>query len=133
MKEIHELSGALAQFLLYAIILFGLVIYKFKFVRDKVSNYLPANILNRKKMLNIHKWLAIAFLLFIVIHYFTTNKSNNFLVTGLVGVSIIPLIIGFLLRLKNYFINYYNNIIYTKISITVIGGIVLLIGHSIVD
>jgi len=133
MEDIHELSGAVAQFMLYTIIFFGLVIFRFKFLRNRLSNYLPANFLNRKNAINIHKWLSITFLLFLVLHYFTTNKSNFFLLSGLAAASLIPLITGFLLRLKKHFINYYNNIIYAKISIIVIGGILLLIGHSIVD
>jgi len=133
MEDIHELSGAVAQFLLYAIIFFGLVIFKFQFVRNKISNYLPANFFNRKNIINIHKWMSIIFLLFLVLHYFTTNKSNFFLLAGLTAVALIHLITGFLLRLKKHFINYYTKIMYAKITIIVIGGILLLIGHSIVD
>lgn len=133
MEGMHELSGAVAQFQLYTIIFFGLIIFKFKFARNKLANYLPANFLKRKNIVNIHKWISITFLLFLVLHYYTTNKSNVFLLSGLTAASLIPLITGFLLRHKKYFINYYNNIIYAKISIIVIGGILLLIGHSIVD
>ena len=133
MEEIHELSGAVSQFLLYTIIFFGLIIFKFSYVRKKIPNYLYENFLNRKNIVKLHKWLSIIFLLFLVLHYFTTNKSNIFLLTGLAAASLIPLITGFLLRLKKHFIYYYNNIIYAKISIVVIGGILLLKGHSVVD
>lgn len=133
MKFLQELTGSFGQFTMWLSVISGVAMYKYNFFKEYILMFLPEKFFSRKILFNTHKAGVLLFAIFIIIHYLTTKKNNLFLIYGALISILAVILIGFMFRFKKYFITLYHKLVYTKVSIFIIGTILVWIGHLLAD
>jgi len=122
---IHDASGSIAEYLLYALAVSGLLIYFYRYTRKYIK-------IDRKTFVKYHLYGSLLTLPFFVIHYFTTDKSNFFLLIS-IPLFVLAGLAGVSLRFKKLKNGYFKKVIKFKIGLLVIALIITTLGHSIIE
>lgn len=125
MHFIHELTGSVASFAAYALVATGLALYFFKYVR-KVYQF------DRKLAVKAHQYLVLLFIIGVAGHYFSTDKSNFFVIAGLAGFLFVALT-GTALRVKKLKAKYFKKVIAVKVAALVLTAALLFAGHALLE
>ena len=122
MHFIHEATGSIASFAAYVIAGTGLILYFFKYVR-KVYQF------DRKLAVKAHLYMTLLLFLAAAGHYYSTDKSNFFVMTGLAGFALVALT-GFTLRIKKVKAKYFKKVVTAKVIILLLTASFLFVGHT---
>lgn len=133
MKFLHEFSGVLGQFAMWSVVVAGIIVFKYLVLGKYLQIILPRKFSGRALFFNIHRIGSIFFIVFIALHYITTNKNNILLISGTIISLMSAVLIGLTFRLKRHFISSYQKIVYTKIGLFILGAVLVWAGHLLVD
>jgi len=125
MEFIHETTGSLASFAAYVIAFTGIAVYFFKYIRSRLS-------IKRSLLVKLHLYAAAFLLTMLIIHYYTTDKSNIFVLTAAYGYFITALF-GLALKVKKIKSVLFKKIVILKIVFFAVIVASTLIGHSILE
>lgn len=125
MNFIHEITGNLASLAAYVLAGTGLVIYFFKYVRK-------AWLFDRKKIVKAHLYATVFLAAAAGLHYVSTDKSNFFVMAGLMGFAAVALA-GLSLRIKKLKGRYFKKVIAAKVIVLALAASFLFIGHAVLE
>lgn len=125
MDFIHDATGSLATFTIYALVISGAAMFLFRYVRK----YIP---IGRKTYLKVHQLVTLLFLALLIVHFLTTDKGNIYVMSAIFLLSLI-ILSGFSLRIKSLKATYFKKVIYGKIALFIIAMVLLNIGHGIFE
>lgn len=128
LKQIHEATGSISQSLIIFLAVAGLCIYQFKHVRI----YLQKINISRKQLVTLHKIAAVILIPAVIVHYYTTDKTNIFVIISAVGaLLLVPY--GLLFRVKSLKSTHFQKMAVIKIIILAVFMTFALIGHDSLD
>jgi len=125
MEFIHEITGNIASFIAYALTASGLAIYFFKYIRKYIK-------IDRKLIVKAHLYSTLAISAAIAGHYYSTDKSNVYVMIGIAGFAIVALF-GLSLRVKIIKSKLFKKVVIAKVTILVFVAIMTLVGHTILE
>jgi len=125
MELIHDLTGSMATFGVYALVASGLAMFFFKYVRKFTKT-------DRKNILKVHQVVTLFFIFAVIVHYLTTDKGNPYVMSAIFMIVLI-IFMGFILRLKSIKSRYFKKTIYAKVIILAVSMTLLTIGHGIFE
>ncbi|MGE4319402.1 MAG: hypothetical protein AB7E96_10950 [Deferribacterales bacterium] len=122
MDGLHEATGSLAVWLMIAVSVLGLALFKFKYVRNRVN-------VKRQQIHTFHKYAALALSPVLILHILTTDNTNVMLYTGAFLVFAV-LFTGLLFRVRDIKSKFFNKLVYVKVAVLVVSLVFLTVGHD---
>ncbi len=121
-EEVHELLGFIAIACLSAVAILGGAIFYYR----NVKAFLPAQ---RKSLVTAHRYLSLGFLLCVLLHYLTADKSHPLQLAGASAMAVVFLLGASL----HFWKKVYRPLVFSKVAVLVVAAPVLLVGHSLVE
>jgi len=125
MEFIHDVTGSISTFFIYALGISGAAMFYFRFVHK----YIP---LRRNIYLRVHRLGAVIFLAVLAVHYLTTDKSNIYVLLGIFLLAAV-ILIGAALRIKSVKARSFKKAVYLKVAVFAIAMVLITIGHGIFE
>jgi len=125
MEFIHDGTGSLATFAVYALVISGIAMFFFKYIRKYIS-------LSRKTYLKIHQVVTLFFIAMILLHFLTTDKGNIYVFIALSMLAVV-FILGISLRVKSIKAKLFKKVVYVKAAVLIISMLLLSAGHDIFE